>query len=147
MNLPFFNKKTIKVNYFCLYITNTDLSGFVLDINQGVETILSSRNIKLSKGLDSLLEDTDSLISELELATSSQLDKTIFFLHSTMIDSQTHDIKEPYKNMIKNLSRDLELEPMGYIDVKETVEDYLKHKGIINSIILELNKDEVGVFV
>jgi hypothetical protein len=147
MKLPFFNKKEKKINYFCLYITDTDLSGFVLDINEGIEKILSSRTIKLTKGLESLLEDTDSLISELELATNSQLDKTIFFLHSTMIDVQTHDIKEPYKTTIKNISRDLELEPMGYIDVKETVEDYLKHKAIINAIILELNKPEIGIFI
>lgn len=147
MQLPFLNKKEKKAHYFCLYITESDISGFVLDVKDGVESILSSRNLKLSKGLESLLQDTDSLISELELATNTQLDKTIFFLHSIMIDSQTHDIKEPYKTTIKNLSRDLELEPMGYIDVKETVEDYLKRKAIINSIILELNKAETGIFI
>ncbi len=147
MKLPFFNKKIKKIYYFCLYITDTDLYGFVLDVVDGTETILSSRNLKLAKGFDSLLEDTDSLISELELATNTQLSKTIFFLHSSMIDPQTHDIKDPYKTNLKNISRDLELEPMGYIDVKESVEDSLKQKAIINSIILELNKSEIGIFI
>ncbi len=147
LSIPFLKKKEKKIYYFCLYITDTFLSGFVLDIIDGKETILVERKRSLSAGFDKLLEDTDGLISDLEVQTRVSLGKTIFFLHSTLIDPTTHDIKEPYKGYIKHISKELELEPMGYIDVQESIEDYMKSKSIINCLIVELNKDEIGIFI
>lgn len=147
LSIPFLKKKEKKIYYFCLYITDTFLSGFVLDIVDGKESILVEKKRPLSAGFDKLLEDTDGLISDLEVQTHVSLEKTIFFLHSTLIDPATHDIKEPYKGYIKHISKELELEPMGYIDVQESIEDYMKSKSIINCLIVELNKDEIGIFI
>lgn len=146
-DFPFLKKKQEKVYYFCLYITDSFLAGFVLDLTGGKETIITERKKPLTSSFEKLLEDTDSLISDLELQTKVSLEKTIFFLHSTMIDGATHDIKEPYKEYIKRISKDLELEPLGYIDVQEAIEDYINSKSIFNSLIVELNKTELGIFI
>lgn len=145
--LPFLQKKEEKIYYFCLYITDTFLAGFVLDVVDGKETIIAERKRPLTAAFEKLLEDTDSLISDLELQTKISLEKTIFFLHSTMIDASTHDIKEPYKEYIKKISKELELEPMGYIDVQEAMEDYITSKSVINCLLVELNKTELGIFI
>lgn len=147
LSIPFLKKKEKKMYYFSLYITDTFIAGFVLDIIDGKETILAEKKRALSAGFDKLLEDTDALISDLEVQTHVSLGKTIFFLHSTLIDPSTHDIKEPYKGYIKHISKELELEPMGYIDVQESIEDYMKSKSIINCLIVELNKSEIGIFI
>ncbi len=146
LSIPFFKKKEEKIYYFCLYITDTFLSGFVLDVRQGREVIVADKKRPLTAHFDKLLEDTDALISDLELQSKINLDKTIFFLHSTMIDPSSHDIKEPYKGYIKKISQELELDPMGYIDVKEAIEDYIKNKSIMNCLLVELNKSEIGLF-
>lgn len=146
-SLPFTKKKEEKVYYFCLYITDSFISGFVLDTSNGTETILSEKRRPLTANFDKFLEDTDALISDLELQAKVSLSKTIFFLHSTMIDPASHDIKEPYKSYIKKISKELELEPLGYIDVEEAIEDYIHRKSIMNCLIVELNKKEIGLFM
>ncbi len=147
LSIPFLKKKKEQVYYFCLYITDSFLSGFIVDVHPDKEVVLADKKLPLTAGFDKLLEDTDALISDLELQSKVTVSKTIFFLHSTMIDPSSHDIKEPYKGYIKHISQELELEPMGYIDVKEAIEDYVKGRSIINCLIVELNKTELGLFI
>lgn len=146
-SLPFFKKKSSGNIYFGLYLTDATAFGFVFDATNQSPQILSQNGVSLTAGFDKILEDTDNLISQLELQTNRHLDKTIFFLHSWMIDGQTFEIKEPYKNIIKKLSKDLELEPMGYIDVQDALHEHLQKSSILNAIAIEVNKTKVGIAV
>lgn len=146
-SLPFFKKKSSNNIYFGLYLTDASVFGFVFDATSQTPQILSQNAVSLSAGFDKILEDTDNLISQLELQTNRHLDKTIYFLHSWMIDEQTFEIKEPYKNIIKKLSKDLELEPMGYIDVQDALHEHLQKTSILNAIAIEVNKTKVGISV
>ena len=145
--LPFLKKKIEKPYYFCLYITDRSLAGFVLEVNAHEYKVRAEKKLVLTSGFDKILEDTDNLISELEMKVASDLDKTIFFLPSQMIDAVTHEIKDPYKTTIKNISRELELEPMGYIDVAEAVQGYINKKLIVNCIVTSLSETEIGVSI
>ncbi len=145
--LPFFKKKKERPYYFCLYITDKYLSGFVVEVKGQEYKIRAEKKIKLTSSFDKILEDTDNLISDLEMKISSDLDKTIFFLPSQMIDAATHEIKDPYKTSIKNISRELELNPMGYIDVAEAVQGYINKKSIVNCIVTSLSETEIGVSI
>lgn len=144
--LPFFTKKKAPTLYFGLYITDASLFGFIFDTKLGTN-IVASHAVSLTAGFDKLLEDTDNVISELELKSSLHLDRTIFFLHSWMIDEQSYEIKEPYKTIVKQLSKDLELDPMGYIDVQEALHEHLQRMSILNTIAVEVNKTKLGIFV
>ena len=145
--LPFLKKKKEKPYYFCLYITDQFLSGFILEVNAHEYKVRAEKKLTLTSGFDKILEDTDNLISDLEMKVAADLDKTIFFLPSQMIDAATHEIKDPYKTTIKNISRELELEPMGYIDVAEAVQGYINKKTIVNCIVTSLSETEIGVSV
>ncbi len=146
-SIPFFKKKSEKSIYFGLYITDASAFGFVFEITNGQTYIISQNTYSLTAGFDKILEDIDNLISELELKTDHHLSQTIFFLHSWMIDAETFEIKAPYKDIIKKLSKDLELEPLGYIDVKEALERYFIEQSIVNTIAIEVNKTKLGVSV
>ncbi len=146
-SLPFFKKNTSSNLYFGLYLTDASAFGFVFDTSSGQSQILAQNAVSLTAGFDKILEDTDNLISQLELQTNRHLDKTIFFLHSWMIDDQTFEIKEPYKTIIKKLSKDLELEPMGYIDVQDALHEHLKKTSVLNTIAIEVNKTKLGIFI
>src|SRR3989344_4928328 len=116
-SLPFLKKKSQKDVFFGLYITDASAFGFVFEIENNQPYIISQNTYNLTAGFDKILEDIDNLISELEVKTNLHLNKTIFFLHSWMIDEETFAIKAPYKDIVKRLSKDLELQPLGYIDV------------------------------
>jgi len=146
-SIPFFKKKSEKSIYFGLYITDASAFGFVFEVTKGQTYIISQNTYNLTAGFDKILEDIDNLISELELKTNHHLSQTIFFLHSWMIDAETFEIKAPYKGIIKKLSKDLELEPLGYIDVKEALERYFIEKSIVNTVAIEVNKTKLGVSV
>lgn len=146
-SLPFFKKKAQKSVFFGLYITDASAFGFVFEITNGKTYIISQNTYNLTSGFDTILEDIDNLISELELKTNLHLNQTIFFLHSWMIDGETYEIKTPYKDIIKKLSQDLELKPLGYIDVNEALEKYFKMQLIVNAIVIEVNKTKFGVSV
>ena len=146
-SLPFFKKKSSNNTYFGLYLTDASAFGFVFDATTQPPQVLSQNAVSFTAGFDKILEDTDNLISQLELQTNKHLDKTIFFLHSWMIDEQSYEIKEPYKSIIKKLSKDLELEPMGYIDVQDALHEHLKKTSVLNSIAIEVNKTKVGISV
>ncbi|PIZ66652.1 hypothetical protein COY15_00595 [Candidatus Roizmanbacteria bacterium CG_4_10_14_0_2_um_filter_39_12] len=146
-SLPFFKKKSKKSIYFGLYITDSSACGFVFEVTNSQTYIISQNTYGLTSGFDKILEDIDNLISELELKTNQHLSQTIFFLHSWMIDADTYEIKDPYKNIIKQLSKDLELEPLGYIDVKEALEQYFLENSIVNTVAIEVNKTKLGVSI
>lgn len=142
---PFFNKKTQKSIYFGLYLTDATAFGFVFQVHENKPKIIAQSTHKLTSGFENILEDIDNLISELELTSKLQLNKTIFFLHSWMIDSETYEIKLPYKDIIKQISTELELEPLGYINVLEALEKYFSNKSVVNVIAVEVNKSKVGI--
>ncbi|MBP9690839.1 hypothetical protein KBD81_02035 [Candidatus Woesebacteria bacterium] len=146
-SFPFFKKNKSQTVYFGLYITDASLCGFIFDTKTGSPEIISTNSSSLSAGFDKILEDTDNIISELELKSTLHLDKTIFFLHSWMIDEQTFEIKEPYKTIIKKLTKDLELTPMGYIDAQEALHEHLQKTSVLNTVAVEVNKTKLGVSV
>lgn len=146
-SLPFFKKKLANDNYFGIYLTDSTVFGFIFGLKNGQAEIIAQNVLNLTSGFEKILEDVDNLISELELKSNIHIDNTIYFLHSWMIDESTFEIKEPYKNIIKNLSKELDLNPLGYIDVKEVLEKFFAKKSIVNTIAIEVNKSKIGVFV
>ena len=146
-SLPFFKKKPEKHVYFGFYYTESRITGFAFDLDGGTANILSQNGYDVTAGYDKMLEDTDNLISDLESKTKLPLDKTIFFLHSILLDEQTRDIREPHKETLKKISKELELEPMGYIDLHEAIEGNMKENSVINNILLELSTHKLALFV
>lgn len=146
-SFPFFKKKPEKHVYFGFYFTESRIMGFAFDIDSQKANILSQNAYDVTAGFDKMVEDTDNLISDLESKTKLPLDKTIFFLHSILLDEKTREIKDPYKETLKKVSKELELEPMGYIDVHEAIEGNMKENSIINNLLLEISSNKLALFV
>lgn len=148
-SLPFSKKEITKEHYFGLYFTHENAVGFVFEIIDGQASILAKEMCKYSDGWENILEDIDKLISILESETDVHLEQSIFFIHSYMVDAETHDIKNPYKDIIKNIAKQLELKPLGYIEAHEAVKDHLQNKGNspLNMVQIELDSMHVGVYV
>src|SRR3989344_352482 len=146
-SFPFLKSRRKKQEYFGLYLTDSSAYGFLFSLLDGKQTILTQNAFSLTAGFENILEDIDNLISDIELKTNVHVEQTIFFLHSWMIDEETLEIKDPYKGIIQKLAKDLELKPLGYIDVEEALLCNLKAQSIMNAVSIEVNKSKLGVFI
>lgn len=146
----FFNKpKDKKEYYFGLFLKGDEATGFVFEISDDHFSVLHHETVAYSNGWENIIQDIDDILSKLETTTRLHLKKVIFFLYSHFIDDATAEINQPYKNIIKTISKELELQPLGYIECNEAVAQYLERrdKSPLNVILVEIDKTNVDICV
>ncbi|MFA9288870.1 MAG: baseplate J/gp47 family protein [Weeksellaceae bacterium] len=146
-SFPFFSKKKSDPVFFGIHLSEVGSHGVLFRVVDQKPIVIAQQSQVYSSGFENILEDIDKLISSLEALSNTRVDKTIFFLHTFMIDPKTHDILEPYKGIIKNLSKELELNPMGYIDLQESMMDYLKRQSIVSALLVEVDTSRVAIAI
>lgn len=151
MGFPFFSgKKNNPTEYFYgLFLKEKEGVLFVLRRKHESIGIITQEKFVYSNSWENLLNDVDDCMSKLEANTKLQINKAIFFIYSHLIDEKSHEIKKPYLQFIKELVKNLELEPMGYIGCFDAVVEYLKEKegATLNAIIIELDATNLGVYI
>ncbi|MBI4973874.1 hypothetical protein HZC27_04665 [Candidatus Roizmanbacteria bacterium] len=150
MKLPFFSDNTPPRDYYF---------GLFLKENKGIGYIISGANKKLSlvakkeftytNGWESLTQNVDDALFKLENETKCRIEKTIFFLFSHLVDSKTKEIKKLYLQKIKELTKSIEIKPIGYIECYEAVASYLQTKEgtPLTSILIELDDTNIDIFI
>lgn len=135
--------------YLGLFLKEDSGTALVLEEKSGELVILEKEKFNYSNGWENLIEDVDEVLLRLEKQTSKSLDKTIIFVYSHFVDEKTGEIKKPYLAIIKNLFKNLELKPLGYIECYQGVLTYLEEKEAspLTAILIELDKTNFGVFV
>ncbi len=144
----FFNKnKDKKEYYFGLFLKSSEATGFVFEITKNNHSILAQQTVTYSNGWENIVQDIDEVLSKLEKTTRLHLKKVIFFVYSYFISG--NEIRQPYKTIIKSLSKDLDLTPLGYIECNEAVAQYLQRrdKSPLNVILVEIDKQNVDVCI
>jgi hypothetical protein len=150
MNLPFFSKKTIHSdNYLGLFLQENKVTGYVYELDGKRIKILAEHSAEYSNNFENILEDVDNLLFRLETDSNKKLKKTIFFLSSFFIDIETKEIRREQKHVIKSLVKQLELDPLGFIECYEAVAALLtkKENMPLSAILVELDKNIASVFV
>ncbi|PIY68513.1 hypothetical protein COY90_05585 [Candidatus Roizmanbacteria bacterium CG_4_10_14_0_8_um_filter_39_9] len=150
MNLPFFSsKKNIKDVFFGLFLKESQGCGYILVQDEHGVTVKTKKKFQYSDSWEHLTEDVDEILYKLEQETQCHVEKTIFFLFSHLIDESVKEIKRPYLQKIKELSKNLEFKPVGYIECHEAVASFLHDKEslALTSILVELDDTNIGVFV
>ncbi|OGK36875.1 hypothetical protein A3F03_04555 [Candidatus Roizmanbacteria bacterium RIFCSPHIGHO2_12_FULL_41_11] len=150
MQLPFFSKKAApQEDYFGLLFKNNGAVGFIYQLQKNKVSIAAQDSITYSNGWENILEDIDKLISKLETQSATQVNKVIFFLHSYLVDQTTQEIKNPYKDIIKNVAKSLELKPLGFIELHEAIKEFIKKReqAPLNAIFVELDSSHLSICV
>lgn len=149
LSLPFFHKKKDSQWYLGLFLKDKEAIGFALEKRTHKIDIITHERAIFTNGWDNLLEQVDELVFSLEQSTKKELNEVIFFIYSHLIDQQTKEIKKEYLSQFKNLVKNLELKPLGYIECYEAVARYLKDKeqSPLTAILIELGETHLGVFV
>jgi len=142
-------KKKSQENYLGLFLKEEQGILMVIESVNGEMIIREKENFSYSNGWENLSEDIDEVLFRLEKKTGSQISKTIFFLYSHLVDEKVADIKKPYLQKIKEFSKNLELEPVGYIECYEAVLAYLEEKEEVplTALILEIDRNELTLFI
>lgn len=150
MALSFFKfPKSGGETYLGLFLKEDSGTALVLEEKNGELIILEKQRFNYSNSWENLIEDVDEVLLKLEKQTKKNLNKTIIFIYSHFVDEKTGEIKKPYLTTIKDLFKNLELKPLGYIESYQGVLNHLEDKesSPLTAILVELDRTNFGVFV
>ncbi len=148
MKIPFFSSKANKEFFL----------GIFLKENQGMVMIFLKESVRLelvdrekfsyTNGWESLTNDVDEALYKLEKNLDLEIKKTIIFVYSHLVDEKIGDIKSVYLQKIKQLTKALDLQPMGYIECFEAISFYLQKEDKIslNALLIEIDETQLGIF-
>lgn len=150
MKFPFFGKNSEKNEVFLgLFLKEEDGIALIMKREQGKLVIKERESFIYTNGWENLTEDIDETLYKLEKNLNVQIDQTIFFVYSHLIDERSGEIKKPFLVKIKELVKNLELKVLGYIECFEAVSFYLEktEEVPLTAVLLELDKHQLSLFV
>ncbi len=152
MKLPinFFNKnKREEDSYLGLFLKEQEGIAMFLDFRGDELKIIAQEKFTYTNAWENLTEDIDEALYKLELQTKKSPEKTIFFVYSHLVDNTAKQIGKPYLHKIKEIVKNLELKPLGYIECHEAVVDHLEKKEEIalTANLIEIDKTSLAIFV
>lgn len=123
----------------------------LLEISQSTKTIhtLDQKKFAYTNSWEHLTEDVDQVLFELEKRNGVEVEKTVLFLYSHLIDQEKKSIKPQYKTKIKDMASELGLEVVGFAQFHEAVSLYYHQIEMnpLSAIIIELDGAAVSIFV
>ncbi len=151
MKFPFFSLKGSSTpdSFFGLFLKEHKGIGYIFSGVEGKLTLLAKHEFSYSNGWDNLSQDVDEVLFKLENETKRRIEKTIFFVFSHLVDEISKEIKKPYLSKIKELTKSLEIKPIGYIECYDAVVDFIQKRenAPLTSILVELDDSNVDVFI
>lgn len=149
MQWPLTMNKKNSGNYFGLLLKEDQGIAMIIRKNSNLGELVEYEKFSYTNGWENLIQDVDEVLFRLESKYKLHLEETIFFVFSHLIDEKTNQIKNPYQVTIKNLSKHLELKPLGYIDCREAVIKMIhsKEEIALTAILIELDKNDNNIFI
>ena len=148
MNIPFFSKKEHKEFYLGIFLKeDRGIVMVFLKENNQLE-LVDREKFNYTNSWENLTNDVDEALYKLEKNLDLEIQNTIIFVYSHLVDEKIADIKPVYLQKIKKLTKSLDLKPMGYIECYEAISFYLQKEDKIslNAILIEIDKTQVGIF-
>ena len=147
--INFFNKKNnIQQTYLGIQLKEDRGSVFLLKINENKTDILVKETFVFSNAWDNLAEDIDEVLYRFELKGYKTPDEVIFFVYGFAIEKFKREIKKEYLLKIKNLVKNLELKPLGYIESQESVINLVETRDKIptSAVLIEIGKTLLNLY-
>jgi len=152
MKLPFLHETKLKGEVYC---------GILLKEGQGIcyvyekrdtsVLLLKQKEFQYSDGWEHIVDDVDEALSliEQDLGKQTTISQCVFFVFAHLVDQNTHEIAKPYIAKLRDISKLLELKPVGYMEVIDAIHEELeKEKQTrLSSIIVELDDTQMTIFL
>lgn len=150
-SFPFFskNKKESDENIFGLLLKEQEGIGIVFKKIGSSIKLQSYEKFNYSNSWENLVQDIDDVLFKIEQSTQLHFSKTIIFVFSHLLDSQTQQIKKPYLIKIKEVLKNLELEALGFIECYEAISLFCQKQEEmpLSSILIELDKTQMCIYI
>jgi len=125
-------------------------SGILMIIEEkGGRMILKEKKSFLySNGWENLTEDVNENLLALK-TEEKELSHLIIFVYSNLVDQNTKEIKKPILLSIKKMVRELNFQPLGYIEAADALVNFLQKKDNLplTAILVEIDKTQLSVFI
>ncbi|MFA5769917.1 MAG: hypothetical protein WC894_00285 [Patescibacteria group bacterium] len=148
MKIPFFSNKASKEFYLGIFLKESQGIVMIFLKENGRLELVDREKFTYTNGWENLTNDVDEALYKLEKNLDLEIKKTIVFVYSHLVDEKIGDIKPVYLQKIKQLTKALDLKPMGYIECYEAISFYLQKEdqGSLTAILIEIDKTQVGIF-
>ncbi len=135
--------------YFGLLLNENNGIGLVIKLVNSHIKIIAKEKFTYTDGWEGLTNDVDNIVSNLEQETKTNLNNLILFIYSTLTNEKSKQLKPLYLKKIKELTKELDFKPLGFIECHEAIIHHLEKKDqfALTAILIELNKSNLGVFV
>jgi len=147
MFINFFSrqKKEDKEVFLLLYLKEEEGEVWIVEKEEDSLLLRVKKNFFYSNAFENLVEDVDTVLQQVEQeqpALAAKVSKTIFLLTNVFVEKEKEEIKKIYLEKLKDLTKKLELKPLGYLEVGTTVVNRLEKKeGLpLSFILIEIGK-------
>lgn len=119
---------------------------YLEDTKAGLK-VLGTEHFNYSNGWEHLVDDIDEVLYRLETKTHLAPQKAIFFIYSHLMDHSHKEIKRAFLSKIKEITKSLDLKPLGYIECQEAIVEHFKSRehAPLHLILLEFDHTVVTV--
>ncbi|EKE15188.1 MAG: hypothetical protein ACD_12C00116G0008 [uncultured bacterium] len=148
MKFPFFSTKANKEYYLGIFLKESQGIIMIFLKENGRLELIDREKFNYTNGWENLTNDVDEALYKLEKNLDLEIKNTIVFVYSHLVDEKIGDIKPVYLHKIKQLTKALDLKPMGYIECFEAISFYLQKEdqGSLTAILIEIDQTQVGIF-
>lgn len=152
MRLPFLNENKLTGEVYCgILLKEGGGICYVYEKRPTSVVLLKQKEFPYSDGWEHIVDDVDEALSliEQEMGKQTIISQCIFFVFAHLIDQSTHEIAKPYITKLRDISKLLELKPIGYMEVIDAVaEEMEKEKQTrLSSIVVELDDTQMTIFL
>jgi len=152
MKLPFLTENKPKGEVYCgILLKEGQGACFVYEKRATSVTLLKQKEFQYSDGWEHIVDDIDETLSliEQDLGKQTIISQCVFFVFAHLVDQNTHEIAKPYISKLRDISKLLELKPVGYMEVIDAIhEEMEKEKQThLSSIIAELDDTQMTLFL
>lgn len=152
MQIPFLSEKNGGGELYCgILLKEAQGTCFIFEKRESSIHLLKQREFQYMNGWDHIVDDVDNALSiiEQEVAGNAKLTHCIFFVFSHLIDIQTKEISKQYTGKIRDLATNLELKPLGYMEVIDAIHEELQQEKQtpLSSVVVELDDTQMTVFL
>ncbi|MCX6732543.1 MAG: hypothetical protein NTV98_03305 [Candidatus Roizmanbacteria bacterium] len=152
MKLPFINNNNVSGEVYCgILLKEAQGICFVYEKKPHSVFLLKQKEFQYSDGWEHIVDDIDEALSiiEQEMGKQTIISQCVFFVFAHLIDQVTHEIAKPYITKLRDISKLLELKPVGYMEVIDAVHEELEteKQTRLSSIVVELDDTQITTFL
>lgn len=152
MKLPFLSESKVGGEVYCgILLKESQGICYVYEKNIHSVRLLKQKEFLYSDAWEHIVDDVDEVLSliEQDLGKQTIISQCVFFIFAHFIDQATHEIAKPHITKMRDISKLLELKPIGYMEVIDAVHEELEKdkQTRLSSIVVELDDTQMTIFL